>query len=62
MVAKKYEATDTFAYPRKDGITMPVVKGNVYELDLADVPKHLHDAFQLAEPEPPKKPARKPAK
>ena len=66
MAVARYEAKGTFAFPRKDGITVAVVEGNVYDMDLGNVPAHLHDEFAPAGVKEPKqtstkKPTRKPA-
>jgi hypothetical protein len=69
LAKKTYRAEGTFAFPRPGPNKPPqvVVRGNLYELDLKDIPKNLKDQFTLVEvaseepaPEPKKRTSRKP--
>ena len=65
MVAKTYRAEDTMAFNRPDPSAPPqvIVKGNLYEFDLADIPKQIHPFLTAMEPATPvKKTTRKTTK
>jgi hypothetical protein len=48
MAKRTYRAEDTFAVPQGNH-TVTYVKGNLYDIDMNDVPKHNRKSFVLVE-------------